>query len=406
LRKSYEKNLTFNYLIGPDVPTGLYGDPTRINQILINLVNNALNFTEVGSVQLSILVVEQTEKDCLIQFQVKDTGIGIAEDKLESVFERFTQADTDTTRKYGGTGLGLSISKRLIELQGGVLQLESKLTAGSTFYFTLPFKKVDLSAVLKRPSERKVLFSDRKLKVLLVEDNLLNQRLALKMLEKFGFVPDLAVNGKVAIEKLKHERYDMILMDLQMPEMDGYQTTIYLRTVMKLTTPIIAMTAHSLIGDRDKCINIGMNEYVPKPFIPQELFNKIIELAETQQGSDDEKTPQYSAPSPLIDLTYLKQISGDNWEFEPEIIALFIQQIPLEITLLDKAIQQGRHKAVKVFAHKLKSSFSLIGIQEHGLLQRIEQRGAFGGPIDEIKADFDQLKLIAERFLKELESLL
>lgn len=405
-QKAVEKNLGFDYTLDPHIPKGLHGDPTRINQILLNLVNNALKFTEVGYVHILASLVEETDSECKVEFRVKDTGIGIPVDKLHTIFERFTQADTDTTRKYGGTGLGLSISKRLIELQNGELHLESSLNSGSTFYFTLPFKKVEASDAEKISSNRTTLLSDRKYKVLLVEDNLLNQRLALKVLEKFGFQPELAVNGKVAIEKLKKERFDVILMDLQMPELDGYQTTTHLRQELKLTTPIVAMTAHSLVGERDKCIEIGMNDYVPKPFIPKELFNTIITLAESQ--SENEEIPDENnnpkVPESAVDLTYLKTISGNNKEFESDTIELFLHQTPLEITLLDKAIRQARHRAVKEFAHKLKSSFSLMGIQEQGLLQRIEQQGATEAPINEIKADFEQFKLIADQSLKVLQS--
>eukprot|EP01136_Pigoraptor_vietnamica_P012632 Opistho-1_new@52793 len=191
-----------------------------------------------------------------------DTGIGIPADKLDSIFDRFTQADSDTTRKYGGTGLGLSISKSLADLQDGKLWVESTPGKGSTFYVSLPFG-IDVKDKNNENDAKNstALKSEREIKVLLVEDNPLNQKLALKVLSKFGFTADLAENGRVAVEKVQENQYEVILMDLQMPEMDGYQATEYIRGTLKINTPIIAMTAHSLVGEKEKCMVIGMNDY-------------------------------------------------------------------------------------------------------------------------------------------------
>lgn len=274
--KATEKGLELNCSIDKNIPATLLGDPTRLNQILLNLATNAVKFTTSGSVDIIVEQISSTEVETAISFKVMDTGIGIPQDKIKMIFDRFTQANSDTTRKYGGTGLGLSISKSLVELQNGKLWVDSVPDQGSTFAFTLTYKKVKEEENKHKKGNSVLLISDKKVHVLLVEDNILNQKLALRVLEKFGFTSDLAVNGKIATEKLRDNQYDIVLMDLQMPEMDGYQATSFIRQELKDTTPIMAMTAHSLVGEKDKCIEIGMNEYITKPFNQRELFDKIM----------------------------------------------------------------------------------------------------------------------------------
>ncbi|RYU96287.1 PAS domain S-box protein [Emticicia agri] len=274
--KATEKGLELDCRIDENIPEVLLGDPTRLNQILLNLANNAVKFTTSGSVNIIVEQNASTDTETTIAFKVVDTGIGIPQDKIDMIFDRFTQANSDTTRKFGGTGLGLSISKSLVELQNGELWVESVPDQGSTFAFTLTYKKVKDEVSKNKNGNNILLVSDKKVHVLLVEDNILNQKLALRVLEKFGFTSDLAANGRIATEKVRDNRYDIILMDLQMPEMDGYQATTFIRNELKDTTPIMAMTAHSLVGEKDKCIEIGMNEYITKPFNQKELFDKIM----------------------------------------------------------------------------------------------------------------------------------
>lgn len=273
--KAGEKGLELDCAVDESIPATLLGDPTRLNQILLNLTNNAVKFTTKGSVNIIVEQIADTNTETTISFKVVDTGIGIPQDKLQMIFDRFTQANSDTTRKYGGTGLGLSISKSLVELQDGTLMVESIPDEGSTFAFTLTYKKVKEEGKSKNVNNSQ-LISDKKVHVLLVEDNVLNQKLALRVLEKFGFTSDLAQNGRIAVEKVRENKFDIILMDLQMPEMDGYQATTFIRQELKSTIPIMAMTAHSLVGEKDKCIEIGMNDYITKPFNQRELFDKIM----------------------------------------------------------------------------------------------------------------------------------
>ncbi|MES2647821.1 MAG: PAS domain S-box protein [Bacteroidota bacterium] len=365
--KAADKNLKLSYDIETNIPEFVNGDPTRLNQVLINLTNNAIKFTEQGWVKIAVQLKEELHDTVTVQFSINDSGIGIEENKLQAIFNRFTQADSDTTRKYGGTGLGLSISKSLVEIQNGKIWVESTLGVGSSFNFTLTYKKDDGQA-LKSRRRTGVLKSERQVKVLLVEDNLLNQKLAMKVLENFNFLPELAENGRQAIEMIKNKNYEVILMDLQMPEMDGYQATEYIRMQLKISTPIIAMTAHSLVGERDKCIAIGMNDYIPKPFVQEEVFNKIMHYVQP-----DIVVKESSGQTVVPDLSYLKDLSGGSHDFLKEMIQLFISQTPVEMQAMNNAYTESDHRAIKRLAHKLSSSFSLMGINEDGILKILQE---------------------------------
>lgn len=286
--KALGKNLELDYQISASIPHTILGDPTRLTQILLNLTNNAIKFTEAGSVKIVLDLQSENEDEYNILFKIIDTGVGIPQDKLMVIFDRFAQANSDTTRKFGGTGLGLSISKLLIELQQGNIFVESEEHVGSTFYFNLSFKKVKGEIIQKQETYLLPIDPHKKVRILLAEDNPLNQKLAMKVLERFGFFPELAENGRIAVLKVQEKQYDVILMDLQMPEMDGYQATQFIRKKLENNTPIIALTAHSLIGEKEKCMAVGMNDYITKPFSPKDLFNKIasfinIQVAENLQ---------------------------------------------------------------------------------------------------------------------------
>ena len=288
--KAEEKGIKLNTRIDKDIHPVLFGDPFRLNQILVNLLGNAIKFTERGEVNISVNLLEDDATMVKLQFSIQDTGIGIEESKLETIFERFTQASSDTTRKYGGTGLGLTITKQLIELQDGAIHVTSKAGVGSTFTFTLPILKGN-SASLVDKKEAVVHGSNtlEGIRILLVEDNLINQKVAIKTLTNEGALVEIANHGKEGIEKLITKEYDLVLMDIQMPEMDGYQATNYIRTVLPepvCKMPIIAMTASALISEKEKCIIAGMDDYITKPFHAKELFGKI--LAQLSMINDQE----------------------------------------------------------------------------------------------------------------------
>jgi signal transduction histidine kinase len=276
-QKARDKNLELRFEVDARIPQVVMGDPIRLNQILLNLGENAVKFTEKGWLDLSVRVMKETAESYELEFTVKDSGKGIPEDKHSVIFERFTQASTDTTRRYGGTGLGLSIVKNLVELQQGSISLKSEEGKGSSFSFTLTYKKARQEEASVPPEAAGTVndFDGRPLQILLAEDNQVNQTLAVLVLQKFGFKADIADNGRLAVEKLRQKPYDLILMDMQMPEMDGYEATRIIREEMGSQVPIIALTAHAMKEEREKCLRLGMNDYISKPFQEKELFEKI-----------------------------------------------------------------------------------------------------------------------------------
>ncbi len=280
--KAQDKGLRLNFSLDENVPEYLIGDPVRLNQVLLNLINNAIKFTPKGEVSLTISILSKQDTDVELAFDIADTGIGIPEDKLEHIFERFAQASTDTTRNYGGTGLGLTISRKLVELQGGQIRVASREGQGTTFTFHMRYPIGQKQQVIKEepksiPSE---LLTD--IAVLLVEDDEFNREVAVELLRswKNDIAIDIAKNGKEAIQLVKQNAYHMILMDVQMPEMDGYQATRYIRSELPAPgsdTPIIAMSAHAGKAEIDKCLAAGMNDHISKPFTPSTLYRKITE---------------------------------------------------------------------------------------------------------------------------------
>jgi len=279
LGSAKEKNLELSFTCSEDVPSILLGDPLRLTQIIINLVGNAIKFTQKGSIQVFANSLKNENGNVLLEFSVKDTGIGIAPDKIENIFERFTQAESQTTRKYGGTGLGLSISKQLTELQGGKVSVKSELNVGSEFSFCIPFKNSEHTLPIKENTEIKYDMEElSKLNILLVEDNPLNVKLMLSLFSENNMKLQVAENGSIGIEKLKENDFDIILMDMEMPVMNGYEAATIIRNEMKSDIPIIAMTAHAMAGEQERCLSLGMNGYISKPVNSDFLFKKMYDL--------------------------------------------------------------------------------------------------------------------------------
>ncbi|MFV5699696.1 CheR family methyltransferase [Flavobacterium sp. ZT3R17] len=275
--KIQEKNLKLVTNYDKKIPDVLLGDSIRLHQIILNLVSNAVKFTSQGKIMVSVHLLFEDEEKVIIEFAITDSGIGIAEDSIDLIFENFQQATNGASSLYGGTGLGLAIVKQLVKSQGGSIRVKSKINEGSTFSFTLPFQKTKIHAELE--SDLEALDTDiTNLKVLVVEDMPLNQLLMKTILDDFGFERDIAENGKIAIEMLQTKSYDIILMDLQMPIMNGFEATKFVRNTMNLNIPIIALTADVTTVDLEKCKAVGMNDYIAKPIDEKLLFNKIIEL--------------------------------------------------------------------------------------------------------------------------------
>lgn len=274
--KCQENNLEFTKTWDDSIPKTLLGDAVRLRQIILNLISNAIKFTPQGKINMSIRIVKEDTKEIALEFIVSDTGIGIPENRLSHIFNNFEQASDEISKEYGGTGLGLSIVKQLVELQGGSLFVESKVGEGSTFGFQMNFSKTnetipaEPALILKTGNEMKII------KVLVAEDIALNQMLIKLILADFGFECEIADNGKVVIEKLKESHYDIILMDLQMPEMNGFEATDYIRNTMNLLIPIIALTADVTTIDIEKTKKVGMNDYISKPIDEELLYSKIM----------------------------------------------------------------------------------------------------------------------------------
>jgi CheY-like chemotaxis protein/anti-sigma regulatory factor (Ser/Thr protein kinase) len=281
-RKAEEKKLQLEYNTGSNIPASLIGDPTRLIQILLNLTDNAIKFTEKGTVTVTANLKQETADTATIEFEVRDTGRGIPADKQSAVFERFIQASSKTTRLHGGTGLGLSIVKSLVELQHGTIVLKSEVGKGSAFTFTISYKKGSEQQPAPQPSETSKPMNDSErahpLQILLAEDNKMNQSLVKYVLGKYGIETDVAGDGETATDKMRLKKYDLVLMDIQMPLMDGYEATKIIREELHSNVPIIALTAHAMNDEKERCFNLGMNDYISKPFDPAELYQKISAL--------------------------------------------------------------------------------------------------------------------------------
>ena len=282
--KAKEKNIEIKKDIDASIPKFLLGDTLRLNQILMNLMSNAFKFTEKGQVKITVQLKNEDKDVALLEFKIKDTGKGIPPVDLNSIFMDFTQVSTDITTKYGRKGLGLAISKRLVELQGGEINVKSIVHLGSIFSVVLSFKKCkneeELAGIME--NENFSYCELIKCRILLVEDNVMNQMVAEKVLTDWKCIVDIAENGKVAIEKLTKNHYDIILMDIKMPEMDGFETTRYIRNKMNppaCNTSIIALTAHAATWEAEKCIESGMNDYISKPFDAKVLYKKLVRYA-------------------------------------------------------------------------------------------------------------------------------
>ncbi len=297
--KADTKKVRLRSKISRDVPARFVGDEVRLRQVLLNLLGNAVKFTHKGEITIGAELVDEDKNSVVLHFYVSDTGIGIPEEKIQDIFTMFTQASSDTTRKYGGTGLGLAICKQLVELQGGEIFAKSKVGQGSTFAFQIRYKKYTevsqpiqqrdrngqipdvLRDAIHSESQKEIIDSTSIVKpkptnkILLAEDNEINQLLVVTMLKNWGYDIHVAFNGKEAVEKLQQEKFNLVLMDVHMPEMDGYQATKIIRESISEDLTIIAMTASALKGEAEKCIAAGMNDYIAKPFNKEHFKEKL-----------------------------------------------------------------------------------------------------------------------------------
>ncbi|TGE09761.1 PAS domain S-box protein [Hymenobacter fodinae] len=387
LHTATEKGINLRLQLPPaEVPMRVIGDPYRLRQVLLNLLNNAVKFTERGDVLLTCRRVSKPNEPLRLQFSVLDTGIGIPEHQLQAMFEPFAQASASTAREYGGSGLGLSISRGLIELLGGELTAESHLHKGSTFRFTLPFEvATDEAPVLEAEPITDYQSLGRR-RILLAEDNAVNQLLVRTMLEGWGLEVDVAGSGPEALAMFRRRTYDVVLMDIQMPGLDGMATTRLLREhpdAARAATPVVALTAHAMRGEAERYLQAGLDAYLSKPFREQDLFRTISSLLNggvpptPEPTSLPEPQPAAEDTAPLYDLSALRRHSNSDEGFVRRLVNIFIQTTPAVVAKLEAGLHDQNRVQIAAAAHHLKSSVDGLGVQRlHQVLRNLEKANA------------------------------
>ncbi len=413
--KVEEKGLALHFENNIKKDTVLIGDPFRLGQVLNNLISNAVKFTQKGSITVIANQLTKDPEKPLFQFKVKDTGIGISSEQLPLIFQEFVQASSDTSRKFGGTGLGLSISKNLIEMQGGNIKVESVPNEGTTFIVNLPYKKGDPSLLKMAITDDQSYTSIEKKRILVAEDVVINQIIVKQILEDWGHEVVIANNGKEAVNFLLQEDFDLILMDIHMPEVDGYEATQMIRQLKdasKATIPIVALTANAFKNETDRFAEAGFNEYITKPFTEQKLFTclkKLLQLNNTIDPLTINTTTTQSEPiventnTKLYDLSSLSGIDLDDTEFIKEIAEIFIKNTKADLITLKNAITSNHINDIYLFSHRMKSSIYSLGIkQSYKTIESIEFYAKTNEQIDKIPGLYEYLSTILEQVFVEL----
>lgn len=401
--RAEEKGLQLKGEVTDEVSRILVGDPIRLRQILINLIGNAIKFTDNGYVSVRCYVKQALANRQWITLEVEDTGIGMDESFVENIFSKFTQEDSSIKRNYGGAGLGLNITKQLTELMKGVIVVESKKGRGSKFIVSIPFKIGDESDLPQELTVSPENLNLENIKVLLVEDNPLNQEVAKLTLKHLKTKVDVVGDGAAAIEKLRIVSYDIVLMDLQMPVLDGYAATKIIRNELKLMVPIIALTANAIKGERDKCLNAGMDDFVSKPFEEKDIAKVLVKYV-----LDKRREPGVEKVSALYDLSRLIQLSNGDMSFVKKMVTMFIKQTEdfnkefSEIQKLKDIVMLNK------LSHKMKPAIDNLGISslttlirelEKWELASEEDWSILHGKVDDVKRI---LKQVAVELHKEI----
>ena len=382
--KADEKKIKIGCTIDYRIKDNLVGDPIRLNQILINLMGNAVKFTENGKILLDVKLLDQKDNICKIRMRIKDSGIGIPENKLQSIFESFEQAENNK-RRYEGTGLGLTIVKQLVELQGGNISVTSRINEGSEFTVDMTFRlgknqqKQDI--ILHNEQIEALNFSN--VSVLIVEDNKVNQLLLKNMLKKFGFDKlETAENGRIALNKLRENNFDLVLMDIQMPEMDGYEITHEIRTRLRKemrNIPVIAITADASDKEKAKAKEAGLDDYIVKPYTPEELYFTIIKYVKPLDSNI--KEPRKNNTTAIsnykeagMNLDFLEKFTGGDQELTIQLMEIFLKQVPEAVQKLSHSIASHDWTETHAVSHKIKSSIAIFELNElKKLITNIEE---------------------------------
>ncbi len=370
--------------VDPHIPTMLCGDPGRLRQVLLNLVGNAVKFTNQGEVSLSIERIAEHEDTCSLKFTVTDSGIGINTDQLKRIFQPFTQVDSTHKRSYGGTGLGLTISSQIVQALGGSIEVSSKEGAGSEFWFTIPFHKASGIVSPSQGDHPKSIrhtsppspdaepnpggLATSPLRILLAEDNPVNRKVTLMQLKQLGYAADVVENGEEALKALNAHDYDVILMDCQMPVMDGYEATRQIRRHYRRPVHIIALTANAMKEDRQRCLSVGMDDYLSKPLNSNSLAQALDGIHATRPPR--KKPPKSGVSTPVskpqtnhaVDLKRFREVTGGNTELLREISQQYLDQAEEILAEMESAIHAGNHDATRKLAHKLAGSSATCGM--------------------------------------------
>lgn len=430
LARADEKGLSVKKLIANNTPLNLIGDGTRLRQIFVNLISNAIKYTNRGVVEISVYLKERVDEKVCLFVAVKDTGSGIPRHKINDLFKPFSQVDDSSTRKFGGTGLGLVICKEFVNLMGGEIGVESNVNDGSTFYFTLKLKTQEKQEIYPENELAKIYeFQGSRVikpinlkaqnhirenyRILLAEDNVVNQKIAIKILNDYGFKVHAVSNGFEAIGEVVKGIYNLILMDVQMPGMDGFATTIQIRK-LDLSAgkiPIIALTAHAMQGNKEKCFAAGMNEYVTKPLSADELILKIDKLLKIDDKIMDEDNvdPTGEIDEVLFDFDHLDKMSMGNKEFQEELLSTFFEDMNIRYKRLEEYVQSNDLEKIISEAHTIKGACSSVGavkLTEEALAIELSGKhndlANIGGRMQKMDKLISETKIVVDNYLKSV----
>ncbi len=406
-----QKGVGLRSVIDEEIPETIVGDPVRLKQILMNLTSNAVKFTEEGLIKVSAKLAALDTDQLSLEFKVEDSGIGIPQEKLGTIFDSFTQANNDTTRKYGGTGLGLTIVRKLVEQQEGSIRVSSKPGKRTTFTFSIPFLRSK-----QQPEKELVVdpqipeFEIAGTRVLVVEDNSMNQILAKNRLLQWDCEVDIAGNGKKGVEMLQQNAYDIVLMDVHMPEMDGYEATDFIRSQLEpplSQIPIIAMTASASAKDARQARAAGMNDYIAKPFNPHRLYNIIAEHTQGRgatESAEEEAAPESDPQYQFINLSFLKDATLGDRNMLVQLIEAFIDNCKEYLATVVQGVSEKNWDAVYAATHKIKPNVSMAGVKVmEEQIALVDERSRYKKDLDTIPGLISSFKEIYGKVYEELK---
>ncbi|MFC0183827.1 response regulator [Pseudarcicella hirudinis] len=394
-----KKPIEVQFMIDTRIESNVIGDELLLNQILLNILGNAEKFTEKGKITLSVTVLKDDVKYYILEFQISDTGIGIPKDKIDLIFQKFKQINPQG-QKYKGTGLGLAITKQLVELQGGKISVNSRENLGTTFIFTIRYTKGGVESLVKN---NPLFVPERNLDnghVLVVEDNLMNQKYIGSLLNKWDVRHTIVSDGKMALEKIQEERFDIILMDIQMPHMNGYETTIAIRSTQNPNQhiPIIALTASAMLDQKNKALEIGMNDFLTKPFNPGQLHD-LLERFSKIPINDAEADLDFLF-STKLDRNRLIELYGDDIEYAAEMFETFLNDVLPDFDLLSELLEKKEFMLFGRMVHKLKPSIVMVGLTY--LEEKMHKLESFA----KNESDWGKIGDLLHSLMSELENML